>query len=333
VVALALVASPVLTGSSQAAPAQVVPGSDPVALALLAGAVQAETAVSFTGVELLSDPDDGTDPTIVDVSHMTGHGTVVVVRGTTTNPTRAGFQDEDVRRPELLVGLLQRTYRLVLDGTGSVAERDARIVAAQRPEGGLAARFWLDEATGLLLRRDVLDRSGRLSSSMRFSQVRLSGESVAYLPPLMPSVRTASLDQVALHKWGAGGWPCPERIGDLTLFDARPVAGASDVLHLTYSDGLSTVSVFVQPGRLDVDAFGPGATAVISGQLVLVRGTSPRELLWSAGGFVLTLVADAPADTIAGAVADLPHTAPPASGWSRVERGLSRVISWVNPFD
>jgi sigma-E factor negative regulatory protein RseB len=329
---MALVASPVLAGSSQAASTDVVPGSDPVALALLAGAVQAETAVSFTGVELVSGPSGASDQAVVDVSHLTGHGTVMVVRGTTADPTRAGFQDEDLRRPELLVGLLQRSYRLVLDGTGSVAGRDTRIVAAQRPDGGLAARFWLDEATGLLLRRDVLDRSGRLSASMRFSQVWLSGESVAYLPPLMPSVRTASLDQGALQQWARRGWPCPDRIGDLTLFDARPVAGAADVLHLTYSDGLSTVSVFMQPGRLDVDAFGPTATAVVSGQPVLVRGSRPRELLWSASGFVLTVVTDAPADIVAGAVADLPHTAPPPSGWSRVERGLSRVISWVDPF-
>ena len=46
-----------------------------------------------------------------------------------------------------------------------------RVVEAQHPDGRVAARFWLDDATGLMLRREVLDRSGHLSASMVLSLV------------------------------------------------------------------------------------------------------------------------------------------------------------------
>ena len=121
----------------------------------------------------------------------------------------------------------------------------------------------------------------------------------------------------------------------MTLFDARRVSTDSpgDVLHLSYSDGLSTVSVFVQRGWLD-SADVPGARrATVGGQPVLVLAGHPRQLVWDAGGFVLTVVADADRDQVAAVVAELPHSSAAPTGWGRVERGLSRMVSWVNPFD
>ena len=71
---------------------------------------------------------------------------------------------------------------------------------------------------------------------------------------------------------------------------------------------------------------------VVGGQAVHVRAMWPRELLWSAGGHVFTVVSDAPLDVLDDVVADLPHSSQPPSGWSRVERGAARVFSWLNPF-
>ncbi len=342
VLALAGAGCMLLSGSSQAATSGVVPGSDPVALALLGGAVRAESALTYGGVEVVADSDDaladddgaaaGADH-VVDVSHVAGQGTVLVADGD-GSAARAGFLGEDVRRPELLVGLLQRSYRVVLGAAGSVAGRPAHLVVAQRPDGQVAARFWLDAATGLLLRREVLDRSGRTAASLAFRTVTLAGERVSYLPPLLPAVQSASLDSRAGASWAARGWPCKDMLGGLTLFDARRVPGAGpQVLHLSYSDGLSTVSVFVQKGRLEADAVAGAHPAQVAGQVVLVVPGQPRQLLWGADGFVLTVVADADRDVVTDVVADLPHTAAPATGWSRVERGVSRVVSWVDPFD
>ncbi len=352
VLALAVLVGPLVTGSSQAATTDVVPGSDPAALALLGGAVRAETALTYGGVEVVTDSDDGSGDTpdgldsanasgsagtnvdhVIDVSHVAGEGTVLFTDGA-GSATRAGFLGADVRRPDLLIALLQRSYRLMLGGAGAVAGRPAHVVVAQRPDGRVAARFWLDDATGLLLRREVMDRSGRTSASLVLSLVQRPEGAVAYLPPLLPAVRPASLDSRAVASWAARGYPCPEQVGGLTLFDVRTVPGTgSGVLHLTYSDGLSTVSVFVQRGRLDGDEVPGARRADVSGQAVLVVAGHPRQLLWGAGGFVLTVVADSDRDVVAGVVADLPHTGAAPTGWARVERGVARVVSWVDPFD
>ena len=224
VLALAVLAGPLVTGSSQAATADVVPGSDPAALALLGGAVRAETALTYGGVEVVTDSDDGSGSDVssdhavadvVELTHVAGQGTVLFTGGTGAEP-RAGFLDADVRRPELLVGLLQHSYLLLLGGAGSVSGRAAHVVVAQRPDGQVAARFWLDDATGLLLRREVLDRAGHTSSSVALSLVPSFAEPVAYLPPLLPTVRSAPLDDRAIASWAAKGWPCPDRVGGLT---------------------------------------------------------------------------------------------------------------------
>lgn len=355
--ALAVLACPLLSSSSQAATTDVVPGSDPVALALLSSAVRAETGLTYGGVEVVGDADAADDQRdddqVIDVSHVVGQGTVMLTAPTGTGTgtgtgsivkgsTRAGFIGEDVRRPQLLVDLLQRSYRVLLAGDASVAGRTAHVVVAESPDGRVAARFWVDEATGLLLRRDVLDRSGRTASSFAFSRLSLDGQQVAYLPPLIPGVHGASLDQRTVAAWAARGWPCPEELGGLTLFDVRTVtasgaagtgATAGTVLHLTYSDGLSTVSVFAQQGRLDASALPGARAATVAGQRVLVVPGHPRQLVWGTRGFVLTVVADAGPDVVDAVVRDLPRPAGAPTGWARVERGLARVVSWVDPFD
>ena len=46
---------------------------------------------------------------------------------------------------------------------------------------------------------------------------------------------------------------------------------------------------------------------------------------------VYTVLADAPAETVAAVVGALPHDGP-AGFWKRISRGLARMASWVNPF-
>ncbi len=347
-VAAAVAAMPVLSGSSEAATRDSVAGSDPAALALLTGAVRAESTVTYDGIQAVTDQDEPVDDSpagtgghreahevleVVEVSHLSRMGTVVVLRTPGTAVSRASFSAEGNRRPDLLVDLLQRSFRIVLGGPAVVADRPADVVVAARVDGSVAARFFVDRATGLLLRRDVVDAAGRTARSEEFLRLSLRVDRTAPPSPRSVSARPVSLDSGQVEQRRDAGWPCADRLGGLSLFDARQVAGAgADVLHITYSDGLSTVSVFVQRGRLDAAGVAGMRSADVGGEPVLVRPGRQQELMWSADGFVLTVVADAPADVVHAVVADLPHEQPP-SGVSRVERGLSRVISWVNPFD
>jgi len=55
-----------------------------------------------------------------------------------------------------------------------------------------------------------------------------------------------------------------------------------------------------------------------------------RGLAWSAGGFVYTVIADAPQDTVAQVVTQLPHDRHMGI-WERIGGGLRRIGSWFNP--
>jgi hypothetical protein len=68
----------------------------------------------------------------------------------------------------------------------------------------------------------------------------------------------------------------------------------------------------------------------LSGQTVYAVGPEDRSFAWSAGGFVYTLVADAPMQTVSQVVAALPGTTR-LGFWPRIARGLRRLASWINP--
>jgi len=74
----------------------------------------------------------------------------------------AGAQDPDgiLGLSRQLLVLMPDNYAVTYAGRGSVDDRQAQIVDVLRPGGSLAARYWLDTATKLPLRRETFD-SGR----------------------------------------------------------------------------------------------------------------------------------------------------------------------------
>jgi sigma-E factor negative regulatory protein RseB len=334
VTAVAVTAVATLVGSSDATTSP--RRSDPYAVKLLQRAVIAEAARAYAGTEVLSDTERQPSTERLQVTHLPAQGTVMVEPAAAGQPARAAFTPLATPTPSLLIWLLTSSYSLVLDGRESVAGRSAQIVEAVRPDGSPAGRFWLDTATGLMLRRDVLDSAGLPVRSLAFAQLVLNTASPAHLPPIATSASQLQVNSAVLKDWRDRGWSVGRSLAGMTLFDARTVEGVGEpVLHLSYSDGLSSVSVFVQAGSVDTAALDqmPGTNrSVINGQLAWVRSGQPEELTWSSSGWVITVVADAPRAVVAAVAGELPHAAA-ISGWSRVWRGLSRVGSWLNPFN
>jgi sigma-E factor negative regulatory protein RseB len=128
------------------------------------------------------------------------------------------------------------------------------------------------------------------------------------------------------------GWPAPAAMpGGLTLYDAsESETPTGRVVDLAYSDGLSVVSLFVQRGRLPGALPGWRQTS-LSGHPLFLRNPAEPDLTWSAGDYVYTVVAAAPAPILAGVVDALPHQAR-LGFWSRMGRGVRRLLSWANPF-
>ncbi|WP_165959140.1 MucB/RseB C-terminal domain-containing protein [Actinomadura sp. KC345] len=251
------------------------------------------------------------------------------------------------------LALLTENYSVVRAADSSVCGRRARVVEARRADGTPAGRFWIDAETGLMLHRELIDARGHAVVATGFSEISFTE------PPPAPVVvdgprrglarfpdtgGSASGGRGAAAKWGdeldgaeleelrERGWPVPEDLpGRLTLHDARRENGAGPV-HLSYSDGLAAVSVFVQPGVLDEDALG-GWQKVVKDDRTVFRRESLRHWAVSAGdGYVVTVLTDAPQSTAEAVAARLQGSAAEPF-WPRLWRGARRLASAVDPFD
>ena len=239
-----------------------------------------------------------------------------------------------------LLSVLAGHYDLVLTGDQLYDGRRTTVLEARRPEvtgaGAVAGRFWLDSSTGMVLRRDVLDDSGAVVRSTTFEGLNVG---IARTLPDRLAPAGHVLDESWLAAMRDQGWPVRQSLpGGLDLFEARLHNNGDDpddgVLQLSYSDGLSTISLFVQPGELPDDP--PGTPRPVDGGgTVWETGGNPERMVWSGGGRTWTLLSDAPASTIRAALLALPHVPQRVrdNALQRVWRGMGVVGGWLNPFD
>lgn len=334
-------------GSGGRAPEPVV---DPGARRVLDRAAVAPLAVSYTGTQYVSARTAGRSTSqVLMVEHSPSAGTT----------WRAPGHDPEERSvrlavgavdPSLLgagaVGLLARHYSLRADGSALVAGRAADVVVARLPgrggtAGPLVARFWVDRETGLALRREVYDRRGRVVRASAFVDVTVGTAGESPEPGadddswLTERAWAEALDGDEVARLRRHGWDCPRALpGPLPLVDARRGGPQRDIVHLSYADGIASISVFQQRGTLDADHLDGYRRLSARGHPVWVRDGLPRRVVWSAGGTVYTVVADAPQRTVDRAV-DVLHDGAAAGGGGaldRLGRGVDRVASWFNPF-
>ncbi|HEX8002259.1 MAG TPA: sigma-E factor regulatory protein RseB domain-containing protein [Mycobacteriales bacterium] len=336
-----------LAAPAGAAPAEVASrstGDD--AYALLQRASRAARDLTYRGTQMVSYwSANGSTSALVDVTHVGGEGLLMRVRPTPQSPGGAVYGDESGGVADVVglgagtLTLLAQHYEIAVEGSGEVAGRVATVVAVRRPATSPTARFWIDAVTGLPLRREVLDGDGRTVRESAFLDVTIGTASSpsedaldgARAMPVADGLMVAVPDAARLR---ADGWHVPERLSSgLELFEGR-LTGSGDetVLQLTYSDGVSSVSVFQQRGRLADDGVEGWREEEVAGHDVHVQGAFPQRVVWSGDGYVFTVVAECPAQTLADLVGALPHGNPGPSIGSRLGNGVARVGSWLNPF-
>ncbi|MEU5884899.1 sigma-E factor regulatory protein RseB domain-containing protein [Spirillospora sp. NPDC047279] len=251
-----------------------------------------------------------------------------------------------------MLALLTRNYSVVRTADASVCGRRARVIEARRPDGTAAGRFWLDSETGLMLHRELIDDAGRAVASTGFRDLRISkaqdsvqvyggrsfGESTPEIPKGTAAAALPWRHRLAAGDLGTlreGGWNVPRDLpGRLSLYDARMSAPKADAagstVHLSYSDGLAAVSVFVQRGDLDERRFAGWRRTRSDGRTVYQRDSLQRWAVWAGDGYVYTILADAPRGTADSVIKGFPDGGP--RFWGRLGRGLRRLGAWVNPF-
>lgn len=293
--------------------------SEGEALALLQAAADAGHDLSWSGTQRVATWGDAAWSTTAAVHHDPASGVVV-------DADRPLAATSALDRRQLAV--LAASYDLRVAGPGRCTGRTAALVEAARPDGTVAGRFWVDRSSGLLLRREVFDEAG--ARVRRSELVRLAVDARPGTAPVPVRAR-ATGERVDPDALRAAGWPVPARLpGGLRLLDARR-DGA--VVHLAYTDGLSTVSLFAQVGEL---GSGPGegfTPETVAGRPVWVQAAAAQRVVWGGQGRVWTLVSDAAPGAVRAAVAALPGDAAPDDGLrDRLGRGLQRLGSLLNPF-
>jgi sigma-E factor negative regulatory protein RseB len=319
-------------------------------LRLLSEAARACQHVSYQGVQRTAwEGPGGSWISLVNVWHQRDHQTLIQTAtmpaaalplpgASSTDPDGDG-DDVGQRDPEgimtmtsQMVALLAENYQVFLAGRGLVAGRPVRELVLRHRDGRLAARFWLDNVTKLPLRRETFDGDARMVSDDVFVSLKLGSATAAAGPRTASAPGSTPLAGGQLARLRTAGWPLPAQLpGQLTLVRASETGGRSDmVVDLAYSDGLSVISLFVQRGHLPARLNGWSEVA-LRGDHVYASGRDKRSVAWSARGFVYTLIADAPEQTLDQVVGALPHHGGPGF-FGRMGRGLGRLVSWLDPF-
>jgi len=121
------------------------------------------------------------------------------------------------------------------------------------PNDGLryGYRYWLDEKTGVLLRCDLLNEERQPIEQMMFTMLEYlpSTPASAFAEIDREGFKERKLDQAAPEQQDPA-WQVKNLPKGFMLTQSRVrETGKGKVLHLAYSDGLASVSVFVEPER------------------------------------------------------------------------------------
>lgn len=205
---------------------------------------------------------------------------------------RAGKEGLLGALPRLDPGI-EQWYEVTLHG--SVPELNGRpaAVVEVRPRDGFrfGHRLWIDEATGMPVRTELLDASGGVVERLRFTRLEVRGDIPDSLlnPGVDPAqfrwVRQAEHPPAGVVAWKIREAPPGFRLSASTVKDM--VGVPSPVSQLVLSDGLASVSVFIHPaspGQQPAQGAGRAGSAstfsgVVDGQQVTAVGEVPPQTL------------------------------------------------------
>jgi len=190
----------------------------------------------------------------------------------------------------------RRLYGVAFDGVESIAGRRAQIVAIRPLDPyRYGYRISIDRQTGMPLKTQLLDEDGRALEQIFFSAIRFQA-SIAD-KDVQPSVKLGTLTMLRFapaggqaenqpaESWGSADLPPGFRMtSSQAKLGANLPAGLQQVV---YSDGLATVSVFIEP-----------AVAASEQAEGLSRIGAANAYSTTANGIMVTAIGEVPAQTV-----------------------------------
>lgn len=211
-----------------------------------------------------------------------------------------------------------RKYAIEAHDGPLVAGRSTTVHEA-RHDGVVVERVFVDDGSGIVLRRERLDPDGRVVRAVAFEHVAvdvpMTTPSTTPLPPAPQPVDELD-DRLRDPDRAGDGF---ELLGRWTHVDGTA--------QLYYSDGVLGVSVFEQRGRLDWDLLPPGEDATVAGVDARVYSLPVGEaVVFERDGVVYTCVGDAPWSELWSVAADV--SASRASIWDRMNDTVLAPFRW-----
>lgn len=178
---------------------------------------------------------------------------------------------------------LSQFYDVGLGAVERVAGFDTRLVVlAPRDDLRYRHEFWAELSTGLLLKSRMLDENGNVVEQFAFTDVIIGdGVDQGLLKPRIETNdgwRVIDADGQVLTS-GESGWVLADPLPgfELRSVSKRPLGrGGKPILHLMYGDGLSAISVFIEPGEA---GSGGGLGPLASGPINIYRRTIDDQLI------------------------------------------------------
>lgn len=215
------------------------------------------------------------------------------------------LDDQIVRHDD--IALMAANYRAVRAPDDEVAERKAEVVdLINRYSGERTMRLWVDAKTHVVLGKEEYHGDGSLAWRMRYDAIRFTADIPRQIftestPPDFVSVRgrsfahpsedlTRAISECGFSPVGPKYLPEGFAVTTAALTDLKGVKN----LHLIYSDGIRTMSLFENASdrRVDFGSMQPHTTS-FEGHTAQYITDGPTTLLsWRERKLAFTLVGD-----------------------------------------
>lgn len=205
--------------------------------------------LSYQGIFIYRRDEDLAAMKVIHLAHKEGERELLLTltgeaRETVRDSRRFGLMGQQVAGR--LAGI-DGYYQLAPVSRDRVAGRDAKLIAvAPRDQFRYGYRLWIDDKTGLLLKSDLLGEQGRVLEQVMFTSIELLPEKEKQRLLAETAGQPSDPQEPATASTGRLKWIITTIPAGFQLITTRPTTPQGGVAHMIYSDGLASVSVFIE---------------------------------------------------------------------------------------